>query len=244
MYNMTFCMRFFILVCKVLTLPLQLLDAIGIYGIYKRFFPFLMYKMSCSYNKQMKDKKKELFSSLLEFKCKGPLRILEIGCGTGANFEFYPGGCSVICTDTNQHFEKYLQKSLAVNDHVTFESFVVASGEDLKVVKENSVDVVVCTLVLCSVNDPAQTLHEAHRILRPGGALFFLEHVVADHSSWIYFFQHVLQPAWHYLGDGCSLVRATWKDLEAAGFTELKLKHIQAPFNSLIKPHIMGYAVK
>uniref|UniRef100_A0A673XCW7 Methyltransferase type 11 domain-containing protein n=1 Tax=Salmo trutta TaxID=8032 RepID=A0A673XCW7_SALTR len=92
----------------------------------------------------------------------GPLRILEIGCGSGANFEFYPSGCKVVCTDPSPYFDKYLQKSLAVNDHLMFESFVVAS--DIGAVKNESVDVVVCTLALCFVNDIPRTLQEAQRI--------------------------------------------------------------------------------
>lgn len=71
-----------------------------------------------------------------------------------------------------------------------------------------------------------------------------MEHVVADPSTWTYFFQHVLQPAWYYFGDGCQVIRETWKDLESAGFSELKLRHIQAPFVALVKPHIIGYSVK
>uniref|UniRef100_A0A4W5R4Y6 Methyltransferase type 11 domain-containing protein n=1 Tax=Hucho hucho TaxID=62062 RepID=A0A4W5R4Y6_9TELE len=200
---MTIIMNFFMLIFKVVTLPLQLMEAVGIYGIYKRFFPFLVYKISFTYNKKMHDKKKDLFSNLSEFTlCNGPLRVLEIGYGSG-----------VVCTDPSPHSEKYLQKSLAVNDHLMFENFVPASGEDIGAVKNESMDVV---LVLCSVNDKPRTLQEAHRILRPVYVNFRLQ---------LYFFQDVLQPIWYYFGDGCEVVRATWKDLEATGFSELKLRH-------------------
>ncbi|XP_071775552.1 thiol S-methyltransferase TMT1A-like [Centroberyx gerrardi] len=243
---MSFLMNFFTFLVKVLTLPVQLIEAVGLYGIYKRVFPFLMYRVSATYNKKMHDKKRDLFSSLPEFNKPGggPLNILEIGCGTGTNFPFYPSGCKITCTDPNPHFQKFLQKSVADNDHLTFERFVVASGEDMGSIEDESVDAVVSTLVLCTVNNVSQTLREAHRILRPGGAFYFMEHVLADPSSWTYFFQHVLQPAWYYFGDGCVLTRATWEDLEAAGFSEIKLRHIEAPLTFMIKPHIIGYAIK
>ncbi len=48
----------------------------------------------------------------------------------------------------------------------------------------------------------------------------------------------------YYFGDGCETTRATWKHLEAAGFSDLQLRHIQAPLLFMIKPHIVGYAVK
>ncbi|CAK6955669.1 putative methyltransferase-like protein 7A [Scomber scombrus] len=241
---MALLMRLCSFVVNVLLLPLHVIDAVGLYKLYKRVFPLCVYRISFTYNKKMHDKKKELFLTLPEFSKAGQLTILEIGCGSGTNFEYYPSGCKVICTDPNPHFQKYLKKSMDVNDHLKYEKFVVASGEDMGSVEDESVDVVVCTLVLCSVNSIPQTLREAHRILRPGGALYFIEHVVADPSSWAYFLQHVLQPAWYYFGDGCEVTRATWKHLEAAGFSELKLKHVEAPLFVVISPHIIGYAVK
>uniref|UniRef100_A0A8K9V0J2 Methyltransferase type 11 domain-containing protein n=1 Tax=Oncorhynchus mykiss TaxID=8022 RepID=A0A8K9V0J2_ONCMY len=154
---MTIFMNFFRLIFKVVTLHLQLMETVGINGIYKCFFPFLVYKISFTYNKKMHDKKKDLFSNLSEFTLgNGPLRILEIGCGSGANFEFYLSGCKVVCTDPSPYFEKYL--------------FVVASGEDIGAVKNKSVDVVVC-----SVNDIPRTLQEAHRILRPVNWLSYFQ---------------------------------------------------------------------
>ncbi|KAK5912334.1 hypothetical protein CesoFtcFv8_002221 [Champsocephalus esox] len=71
-----------------------------------------------------------------------------------------------------------------------------------------------------------------------------MEHVDGEPSTWTYFFQHVLQPPWYYFGDGCEIVRDTWTPLEATGFSDLKLKHVEAPLMFLIKPHIIGYAVK
>lgn len=78
-----------------------------------------------------------------------------------------------------------------------------------------------------------------------GGAFYFLEHVVSDPSTWTYFFQHVLERLWYYLMDGCRITRATWADLEEAGFSQIHLRHVEAPeVTVLIRPHIMGYAIK
>uniref|UniRef100_H3DAQ0 Methyltransferase type 11 domain-containing protein n=1 Tax=Tetraodon nigroviridis TaxID=99883 RepID=H3DAQ0_TETNG len=241
---MTLLMRLCTLVVHVLCLPLHLIDAVGLYKLYKHVIPGYMYQISIAYNKKMHDKKKELFRSLADFKPGGQLTLLEIGCGTGTNFQYYPSGCRVVCTDPNPNFQKYLTRAMEDNDHLTYDRFAVASGEDMAAVQDNSVDAVVCTLVLCSVDSVAQTLREVHRILRPGGAFFFMEHVVADPSTWCYFFQHVLQPPWYYFGDGCQVTRETWKNLESAGFSELQLRHIEAPLMFMIKPHIVGYAVK
>ncbi|XP_034726589.1 methyltransferase-like protein 7A [Etheostoma cragini] len=234
------------LLCFLLTLPLHVMKFTGLYGVYKRVFPLLAYNITFSYNDKMHETKRDLFRNLGTFaNTDGSLRLLEIGCGSGANFKFYPHGCTVICTDPNPHFEKYLQMSMDANKHLTYDTFIVTCGEDMEEVKDESLDVVVCTLVLCSVSDVQRVLQEVRRILKTGGAFYFLEHVVSDPSTWTHFFQHVFEPLWYYLGDGCMVTRATWKDLEAAGFSELHLRHIQAPEVTLmIRPHIMGYSIK
>ncbi|XP_071351340.1 thiol S-methyltransferase TMT1A-like [Trachinotus anak] len=239
-------MRFCRLLCFALTLPLHLMEVTGLCGAYKRLFPLLAYNITFSYNDKMHKIKRDLFRNVGKFaNSNGTLRLLEIGCGSGANFPFYPHGCTVICTDPNPHFHRYLRRSMEANKHLTYDKFIVASGEDMKEVQDESVDVVVCTLVLCSVRDVQQVIAEIRRVLRAGGAFYFLEHVVSDPSSWIYFFQHVLEPLWYYIGDGCMITRATWKDLETAGFSELHLKQIKAPdVTSVIRPHIMGYSIK
>lgn len=47
-----------------------------------------------------------------------------------------------------------------------------------------------------------------------------------------------------YMGDGCKMTRATWEHLDQAGFSKVQLHRIQAPLMFLIKPHIIGHAVK
>ncbi|KAM4588342.1 thiol S-methyltransferase TMT1A-like [Odontesthes bonariensis] len=234
------------LLCLAFCFPLRLMEIVGLFAMYKRLFPWLAYSVTFSYNDKMHKMKRELFRNVAAFAdTDGTLRLLEIGCGSGANFGFYPYGCTVTCTDPNPHFEKYLRWSMDANKHLTYGKFLVVSGEDMAGVQDGSVDVVVCTLVLCSVSSVQQVLQEARRVLRTGGAFYFLEHVVSDPSSWTYFFQYALEPLWYYLGDGCTVTRTTWKDLEAAGFAELHLKHIEAPEVSLmIRPHILGYSVK
>lgn len=160
-------MKFCRLLCFTLALPLHLIDSMGLYSAYKYVFPFLAYNISFLYNDKMHKTKRELFRNLGNFaRTDGTLRLLEIGCGSGTNFKFYPYGCTVICTDPNPHFQKYLRMSLDANKHLTYDTFMVASGENMKEVKDESVDVVVCTLVLCSVSNVRQVLKEVRRVLR------------------------------------------------------------------------------
>ncbi|NXN96569.1 MET7A protein, partial [Rhinopomastus cyanomelas] len=232
---------------QLLLLPIHLLSCLGIWDvIYKRVFPYVMAKVAPAFNQKVYRLKQELFSTLRDFTGpSGQLKLLEIGTGTGTNFQFYPAGCRLTCIDPNPNFSKFLLKSLSENRHVKLERSLVASGEDLSQIQDGSVDVVVGTLVLCSVSSCNGVLREVLRVLRLGGAFYFLEHVAADRSSRTYFWQKLCDPLWKYLGDGCCLSRETQEELEKMNFSELNLRRIRvAPFWTLTSPHIVGYAVK
>ncbi|NWH20212.1 MET7A protein, partial [Grus americana] len=232
----------------LLAMPIYLLSFLGIWEPFckKIFFPFFLEKICAIHERKAKKQKQELFRNLPDFTSpSGELRLLEIGTGNGANFQFYPPGCKVTCTDINPNFQQGLLRSMNKNQHVHYEQFLVAAGEDLRQVPSGSVDAVICTLVLCSVHSVNDTLKEVLRVLRPGGAFYFLEHVAADRSSWKYFWQQICYPTWKLVFAGCCLTREIWKNLEQANFSELSLQHtsIALPWTP-IQPHIIGFAVK
>ncbi|KAL8163706.1 UNVERIFIED_CONTAM: hypothetical protein K2H54_034018, partial [Gekko kuhli] len=154
---------------QLLASPIYLLWYLGVWGPFcKRAFPLLMVPVSVCYNWTMAAKKKKLFSNLKDFAGpSGVLTLLEIGAGTGTNFKFYPAGCRLICNDKNDSFSKFLHKSLSQNRHLQLEQYVIAPAEDLSQIPNASVDVVVGTLVLCSVESSERVLKEVLRVLRP-----------------------------------------------------------------------------
>ncbi|XP_070793897.1 thiol S-methyltransferase TMT1A-like isoform X2 [Pituophis catenifer annectens] len=154
---------------KILTLPIHVLAYFGLWDpICKKTFPFFMKKLSKNYNEKLHKEKETLFKNMQDFAdSSGKLHLLEIGVGTGSNFQFYPPNSHVTCVDYNPNFQNFLLESMAQNTHLQFENFVVASAENMSSVSDNSVDVVVCTLLLCSVNSPQAVLKEALRVLRP-----------------------------------------------------------------------------
>jgi ubiquinone/menaquinone biosynthesis C-methylase UbiE len=145
--------------------------------------------------------------------------VLEIGCGTGANFALYNWRAieSLSATEPDPFMkrraeEKLLSLPAEARSKVTLSE---APAESLSFPDEHF-DTVVCCLVLCTVSDVERSLREMGRVLKPGGELRLLEHVARDgHWGTV---QHFLQPVYGWASAGCSMTRHTEDAVRRAGF--------------------------
>jgi ubiquinone/menaquinone biosynthesis C-methylase UbiE len=130
-------------------------------------FAYFMTKFSYVFCRIVADDKRRLFAPLSELSktLSRPPKIVEIGPGSGTNFQFYPAGSEVLCIDPNPSFEQYLEQSAKKYPHIRC-IWVNGFAEDLRGIAENSIDAVVGTLVLCSVRDVDSCLKEIKRVLR------------------------------------------------------------------------------
>jgi ubiquinone/menaquinone biosynthesis C-methylase UbiE len=166
-------------------------------------------------------------------------RVLEIGAGTGANLPHYGDGVgSLVVTDPEAPMLRRLQRT--ARDHAPTAQVLQAPAEDLPF-EDDSFDTVVCTLVLCGVDDQSRVLREARRVLRPGGSLLFLEHVRSDDPGLARYQDRI---NWlNRLLVGCDCNRPTLASIEAAGFAVSRLEQATMPeAPKFVRPLIVGAA--
>lgn len=168
--------------------------------------------------------------------------VLELGGGTGANLPFYgPKVTKLVVTEPEEPMARRLEQKL---ENYSLPATVLQVPAENLPFEANSFDFVVSTLVLCTVDDPAKALAEAHRVLKPGGKLVFLEHVRSDDprlARW----QDRLHGVWKRAGYGCRCNRPTQDNIERAGFSVVDLKHdslLKAP--PIVRPLIVGVAAR
>ena len=166
--------------------------------------------------------------------------ILEIGPGAGPNLRYYPGGVHWIGIEPNPYMHPYIREA-AREANVRIE---IRSGTAERIeAEDSSMDAVVSTLVLCSVRDPAATLQEVLRVLKPGGSLVFIVHVAAPRGARLRRFQDLICPLWKRVADGCHPNRETWVTIEQAGFERVHYDRFQLPLGP-VGTQIAGFAIK
>jgi ubiquinone/menaquinone biosynthesis C-methylase UbiE len=166
-------------------------------------------------------------------------RVLEIGGGTGANLPFYEGVEMLTLTEPERPMVRRLQRRLT--EHPSEATVLRAPAEDLPF-EDDSFDVVVSTLVLCTVDDQPRAVRELRRVLKPGGSLLFLEHVRADDER-LARWQDRLNALQTRVGHGCNCNRPTVQTITAAGFEITQLENdVLRKAPPIVRPLVVGIA--
>jgi SAM-dependent methyltransferase len=140
---------------------------------------------------------------------------IEIGAGTGLNLAHYPGDLdSLVLVEPDAAMRRRLAATLARSRLVA--RVVDAPAEQLPF-PDGSIDTVVSTFVLCTVDAPDLALQEIARVLKPDGQLLFIEHVRSD-SPRLARWQDRLANPWRHFARGCRCNRATSELMAAFGF--------------------------
>lgn len=122
--------------------------------------------------------------------------MLDLGAGTGWSLPHLEAARRVVALDPDPAMLRRV-----VPRAVEKVDLVIGNGMRLPF-REGSFEAVIVSLVLCTIPGPGEALAEVRRVLAPGGALIFIEHVRLP--GWRGRLQALATPLWG------RLAAATW----------------------------------
>ncbi|KAM9991919.1 hypothetical protein ACTFIZ_012582 [Dictyostelium cf. discoideum] len=207
-------------------------------------FNILWSNLGKIFEKKLHPYKKELFKQ-----AQGD--VLDVGSGIGPTFKYLIPNkelknnnkiTKVVAIEPNHFmFEKLKKASLLLND-TPCEIYMKTIEDAIKEnnIKENSFDTIICNLVLCSVHSPQLILKDIQKLLKSGGRLLFIEHVVSENSI-CKLLQHLCSPLWSIFFDGCCITRNTGQYIKTmGGWSSVKIDNAKGPCFK----YISGLAIK
>jgi len=133
---------------------------------------------SRNYDREMQFMDRKLFGDSRAWACgQATGDVLEVAVGTGLNLPLYPDGVTLTGIDLSDGMLAIARgRAERLGHPVTLRR---ADAHDLPF-DADSFDTVVCTLGLCAIPDDGKALREMARVLRPGGRLILLDHIVSS----------------------------------------------------------------
>lgn len=167
-------------------------------------------------------------------------RTVELGSGTGLNLAHYPDDLDeLILTEPDAPMRARLERKLGRSGR---SARVLGAAAERLPFDDGSIDTVVSTLVLCTVEAPDVALLEIARVLRPGGQLLFVEHVRSE-SARLASWQDRLAWPWQRFAVGCRCNRAT---IELIKVSELEVDQVRTAswrgMPPIVRPLVAGRA--
>ena len=141
--------------------------------------------------------------------------VVEIGFGTGLNVPYYPVEVSKVFAVEPSPVCMRLARERIARSTIPVE-LAGLNGEHLDLPTE-SFDAALSTWTMCTIPKLDEALMEIRRVLKPGGALHFVEHGHSPNAitaQW----QRRIEPLNKRLAGGCHLTRDIPDFLDRAGF--------------------------
>jgi len=156
--------------------------------------------------------------------------VLEVGVGTGKNFDYYPADARITAIDFSQEMLKQAAHKKA-RKNISVELNLM-DAQSLSFA-DNSFDTVIGSFVFCSVPLPIKGLKELYRVCKPGGQVLLLEHVLSSKPV-IAKIMNFMNPAIVALV-GANINRNTIKNIKACGFASVRVDERSGDIIKLIE---------
>jgi ubiquinone/menaquinone biosynthesis C-methylase UbiE len=152
--------------------------------------------------------------------------VLEVGIGSGLNMPFYTSAVTRLYgIDPSAELLAMARTKAAA---APFPVELFNREADRIPLADASVDTVVVTWSLCSIVNAPGALRDMRRVLRPDGALIFVEHGLSPDAG-VRKWQNRLTPVWRRFTGGCHLNRKMDDLVREAGFTIARLQAEYVP---------------
>src|SRR3989440_2631961 len=106
-------------------------------------------------------------------------RVLEVGVGTGLSLPLYPRDVTITGIDVSSEMLEKARRRVARRRLANVEALLEMDAERMSFA-DASFDKVVAMYVVSVVERPARLLEELHRVCRPDGEIFLVNHVRSD----------------------------------------------------------------
>ena len=162
-------------------------------------------------------------------------KILEIGIGSGINIPFYDKANveKIYGLDPSEELNNIAQKK-AINNNLEID-FLLNGAEEIPL-PSNSMDTILITYTLCTIQDLESSLKEIKRVMKDDAVMLFCEHGIAPDAKVIKW-QNRVNPLWGKLFGGCNINRNIPEIIQSSGFTFNSLDQMYLPST----PKIVGY---
>jgi phosphatidylethanolamine/phosphatidyl-N-methylethanolamine N-methyltransferase len=108
--------------------------------------------------------------------CRPGHRVLEVGVGTGLSLDLYPDGVKVVGIDVSAEMLAKARVRVAKRGLAHVEALLEMDAEAMSFA-DASFDKIVAMYVVSVVQEPARLLGELHRVCKPNGEIFIVNHV-------------------------------------------------------------------
>ncbi|MDA8197176.1 MAG: class I SAM-dependent methyltransferase [Actinomycetota bacterium] len=129
--------------------------------------------------------------------------VLEIGFGSGTNLPYVPASVSSYFAVEPSIDALNLS---AAKSYESGQLYRIAASGDRLPIRSGSIDFVLFSFVLCSVDDPLRVIEECARVLKPAGEVRFVEHGRSINNSMARV-QRLLDPIEMAVAGNCRLSR-------------------------------------
>jgi phosphatidylethanolamine/phosphatidyl-N-methylethanolamine N-methyltransferase len=111
--------------------------------------------------------------------CRPGERVLEVGVGTGLSLDLYPADVRVTGIDVSREMLEKARRRVAKRQLAHVEALLEMDAEAMSFAAQ-SFDKIVAMYVLPVVPNPGRLLAELHRVCKPTGEIYLVNHVRSD----------------------------------------------------------------